>query len=151
MHTYILLNVRIWAYPPTASGTCRATCHTYIWKFLNAATDRSSRIHYRAGFAAWHTACSVGWFVSLLVREEVLLTGLCEKKILFRLKIYDRLRQATPKQTECPCDGWSGSTRILEPSGSKTQRPRLDCKFLQSEHCSTFRLYLINFVRSWTN
>ena len=25
---------------------------------------------------------------------------------------------------------------------------RLDCKFLQSEHYSTFRLYLINFVRS---
>ena len=39
-------------------------------------------------------ACSVGWFVSLLVREEVLLTGLCERKILFRLEIYDRLRQA---------------------------------------------------------
>jgi len=28
-----------------------------------------------------------GW----LVREEVLLAGLCERKILFRLKIYDRL------------------------------------------------------------
>ena len=28
-------------------------------------------------------ACSVGWFVSLLVREEVLLAGLCERKILF--------------------------------------------------------------------
>jgi len=35
--------------------------------------------------------CSVGWFVSLLVREEVLLAGLCERKILFRLKIYDHL------------------------------------------------------------
>ena len=44
------------------------------------------------------TACSVGWFVSLLVRE-VLLAGLCERKILFRLEIYDRLRQATAKQT----------------------------------------------------
>ena len=44
-------------------------------------------------------ACSVGWFVSLLVREEVLLAGLCERKILFRLEIYDRLRQATAKQT----------------------------------------------------
>jgi len=30
-------------------------------------------------------ACSVGWFVSLLVRKEVLLAGLCERKILFRL------------------------------------------------------------------
>ena len=26
------------------------------------------------------SACSVGWFVSLLVHEEVLLAGLCEKK-----------------------------------------------------------------------
>ena len=40
-------------------------------------------------------ACSVGWFVSLLVREEVPLAGLCKIKILFRLEIYDRLRQAT--------------------------------------------------------
>ena len=37
-------------------------------------------------------ASSVGWFVSLLVREEVLLAGLCERKILFRLKINDHLR-----------------------------------------------------------
>ena len=46
-----------------------------------------------------YTACLVGWFISLLVREEVLLTGLCERKILFRLEIYDRLRQATAKRT----------------------------------------------------
>jgi len=32
-------------------------------------------------------ACSVGWFVSLLVREEELLADLCERKILFRLEI----------------------------------------------------------------
>ena len=32
-----------------------------------------------------------GW----LVCEEILLASLCEKKILFRLKIYNRLRQAT--------------------------------------------------------
>ena len=31
-------------------------------------------------------------FVSLLVREEVLLADLSERKILFRLEIYDRLR-----------------------------------------------------------
>ena len=37
-------------------------------------------------------ACSVGWFVSLLVRKEVLLASLCERKILFWLEIYDRLR-----------------------------------------------------------
>ena len=47
------------------------------------------------------SACSVGWFVSLLVREEVLLAGLCERKILFRLEIYDCLRQATAKRTGC--------------------------------------------------
>jgi len=33
----------------------------------------------------------------LLVREKVLLAGLCERKILFRLKIYNRLREATAK------------------------------------------------------
>ena len=47
----------------------------------------------------YQSACSVGWFVSLLVREEVLLADLCERKILFWLKIYDRLRQATAKRT----------------------------------------------------
>jgi len=51
--------------------------------------------------ASTYPACSVGWFVSLLVREEVLLADLCERKILFRLKIYDRLRQATAKRTGC--------------------------------------------------
>jgi len=41
-------------------------------------------------------SCSLfGW----LVREEILLVDLCERKILFRLKIYDHLRQATAKQT----------------------------------------------------
>ena len=29
------------------------------------------------------SACSVGWFVLLLVREEILLADLCERKILF--------------------------------------------------------------------
>jgi len=43
------------------------------------------------GFTTLIAACSVGWFVSLLVREKVLLSGLCERKILFRLEIYDRL------------------------------------------------------------
>ena len=47
---------------------------------------------------------SVGWFVSLLVRKKVLLADLCERKILFRLKIYDRLRQATAKRTGCRRD-----------------------------------------------
>ena len=42
-------------------------------------------------------AYSVGWFVSLLVYEEILLADLCERKILFQLEIYDRLRQATIK------------------------------------------------------
>ena len=35
---------------------------------------------------------SVGWFVLLLIRKEVLLAGLYERKILFRLEIYDHLR-----------------------------------------------------------
>jgi len=43
------------------------------------------------------SACSFGWAGSLLVREKVLLSSLCKRKILFRLKIYDRLRQATAK------------------------------------------------------
>ena len=47
------------------------------------------------------SARSVSWFVSLLVREKVLLASLCERKILFRLEIYDRLRQATAKRTGC--------------------------------------------------
>jgi len=34
----------------------------------------------------------------LEVREKVLLAGLCEREILFRLEIYDRLRRATAKQ-----------------------------------------------------
>ena len=42
-------------------------------------------------------ACLVGWFVLLLVRKEVLMTSLCERKILLRLEIYDRLQQATAK------------------------------------------------------
>ena len=46
------------------------------------------------------SACSDGWFVSLLVREKVLLADLCERKILFQPKIYDRLRQATAKRTD---------------------------------------------------
>jgi len=35
----------------------------------------------------------------LLVREEILLAGLCERKILFQLEIYDRLRRVTVKRT----------------------------------------------------
>ena len=41
------------------------------------------------------------WFISLLVCKEVLLVGLCERKILFRLEIYDHLRQATSKRIGC--------------------------------------------------
>ena len=63
-------------------------------------------------------ACSVGWFVSLLVREEVLLAGLCERKILFRLEIYDRLRQATAKRTDWKtlllvCFDWVRTFQII--------------------------------------
>ena len=33
IHTYSK-RLRIWAYSPAASGTCRATCHMCIWNFL---------------------------------------------------------------------------------------------------------------------
>ena len=65
-------------------------------------------------------ACSVGWFVSLLVREEVLLAGLCERKILFRLKIYDRLRQATAKRTGC----WTCNCDVGAPVPKVSQGSR---------------------------
>ena len=61
------------------------------------ATDRRRRRPLNGDGEVCRPACSVGWFVSLLVREKVLLASLCERKILFRLKIYDRLRQATAK------------------------------------------------------
>ena len=64
----------------------------------NGKNESESTIFFIKGVFGY-TAGSVGWFISLLVREEVLLAGLCEKKILFRLKIYDRLRQATAKRT----------------------------------------------------
>ena len=54
----------------------------------------------RLGGIQKETARSVGWFVSLLVHKEVLLADLCEKKILFQLKIYDRLRQDTALRKE---------------------------------------------------
>ena len=54
-------------------------------------------------WSAFLFVCSVDWFVSLLVREEVLLADFCERKILFQLEIYDRLRQATAKRTSCHC------------------------------------------------
>ena len=56
------------------------------------STDRDSQNN---------TAGSAGPACSLLVCEEILLVGLCERKILFRLKIYDRLRQATAKRIDC--------------------------------------------------
>ena len=43
-------------------------------------------------FVAGSLECLVGWFVSSLVREEVLVVDLCERKILFLLEIYDHLR-----------------------------------------------------------
>ena len=53
-------------------------------------------------FPMFHlSACSVGWFISLLVRKEVLLASLCERKILFRLEIYDRIRSFFSSRTGC--------------------------------------------------
>ena len=63
---------------------------------LHTTRTRSSMDNF---YSRRPSACSFGWFVSLLVREEVLLADLCERKILFWLEIYDRLRQATAKRT----------------------------------------------------
>jgi len=72
---------------------------------LNKALARTAQNHMRqlGPTLPFHStvesaACVVGWFVSLLVHEEVLLAGLCEKKILFRLKIYDSSRRVTAKR-----------------------------------------------------
>ena len=54
----------------------------------------------------------LGWLARFVAaREEVLLAGLCERKILFRLEIYDRLRQATAKRTAAMAlaSGWTRS------------------------------------------
>ena len=52
-----------------------------------------------------------GW----LVREEILLAGLCERKILFRLKIYDRLRKPQPnKHAESFLGTWIWSFGLME-------------------------------------
>ena len=56
-----------------------------IFKFFNDYTQKSTYCH--ASLNNFKpiidiirlSACSVGWFISLLVREEVLLAGLCEK------------------------------------------------------------------------
>ena len=62
--------------------------------------------------------------------------------------------------SECTLESWAPvkqafSHRMNCPSvpdlSAPRLRPCLDCKFLQSGHCSTFCLYLTNFVRSWTN
>ena len=57
---------------------------------------------------------TVGWFVSLLVRKEVLLASLCERKILFQLEIYGHLRQATAKRT-----GWQWLEAQLQTTTNK--------------------------------
>jgi len=52
-----------------------------------ASTPARARERERGRADAYQSpACSVDWFVSLLVREKVLLAGLCERKILFQLK-----------------------------------------------------------------
>ena len=56
----------------------------HVFEILDKFISGSSFLQY--------IAYSVDWFISLLIHEEVLLVDLCERKILFRLKIYDRLR-----------------------------------------------------------
>ena len=70
--------------------------------FIRTAASRDLQAHVQGRTnERLHATNAVlfSWFVSRRVREEVLLAGLCERKILFRLKIYDRLRQATAKRT----------------------------------------------------
>ena len=82
---------------------CRYICNLIRTALALPSADRSRDVVHTRTMDPWTrvrpSACSVGWFVSLLVREEILLAGLYERKILFRLKIYDRLRQATAKRT----------------------------------------------------
>ena len=47
----------------------------------NGKNESESTIFFIKGVFGY-TAGSVGWFISLLVREEVLLAGLCEKNIV---------------------------------------------------------------------
>ena len=79
------------------------SCHERFKEFKNcqSAAMKKKSMFKAKSVPCMPSACSVGWFVSLLICEEVLLAGLCERKILFRLKIYDRLRQATAKRTGC--------------------------------------------------
>ena len=88
----------------------------YRWPILPHAPCALLMLLVAAKLGSIHrsTACLVGWFVSLQVREEVLLAGLCERKILFRLKIYDRLRQAIAKRIDCNPGCVSASTNPKE-------------------------------------
>jgi len=65
-------------------------------------------------------AGSFVWFVLLLVREEVLLASLCERKILFRLKIYDRLANRTGNFTRGLKTGRAAGEVLLGVGQHKT-------------------------------
>ena len=94
------------------------------------------------------SACSVGWFVSLLVHKEVLLTGLCERKILFQLEIYDRLRQAKAKRTGYPsgqrqhCCMIGSSYCVISCAMKTVPRSRTDARAIP---ISTRRAQILSF------
>jgi len=101
--------------------SCRFITGRNCWWFVSS--EQWSRVLWRASLqdssdlistsspwntndGAWNAGTGTnmcfsthGWFVLSLVREKVLLTSLCERKIFFRLKIYYHLRQDTAKRT----------------------------------------------------
>jgi len=61
----------------------------------------------------------VGWFVLLLVREEVWLTGLCERKILFQLDRFTPAEQADEwllSSRRCSMMPGRGRTKMFQTS-----------------------------------
>ena len=84
-----------------ASSDFRCFTETQVLLFQSVQAEMGRQLMITSVSLLLLATCSVGWFISLLVREEVLLAGLCERKILFLLKIYDSLRQATAKRTGC--------------------------------------------------
>jgi len=86
----------------------------YHWTSTWRTLIRTWSLHLDSKYY-WISACSVGWFISLLVHEEVLLAGLCKRKILLWLEIYDRLRQATTKRACCNSSNCTSQKRVKSP------------------------------------
>ena len=58
------------------------------------AVNLAVAAHCSSSMRARENLFVFGWTGSLLVREKVLLTNLCERKILFQLEIYNRFTPA---------------------------------------------------------